>query len=40
MRVVALLIETIDKVQQRFNPALAIDGLLGTMYDSRTSAHP
>jgi chromosome partitioning protein len=36
MRGVALLMETIDKVQQRLNPSLAIDGLLGTMYDSRT----
>ena len=36
MRGVALLMETIDKVQQRLNPDLAIDGLLGTMYDSRT----
>jgi chromosome partitioning protein len=36
MRGVALLMETIDKVQQRLNPKLAIDGLLGTMYDSRT----
>jgi chromosome partitioning protein len=36
MRGVALLMETIDKVQQRLNPQLQIDGLLGTMYDSRT----
>ncbi|MBO0804702.1 MAG: ParA family protein [Nocardiopsaceae bacterium] len=36
MRGVALLMETIDKVQQRLNPKLIIDGLLGTMYDSRT----
>jgi chromosome partitioning protein len=36
MRGVALLMETIAKVQQRLNPQLAIDGLLGTMYDSRT----
>jgi chromosome partitioning protein len=36
MRGVALLMETINKVQQRLNPHLAIDGLLGTMYDSRT----
>jgi len=36
MRGVALLMETIDKVQQRLNPDLKIDGLLGTMYDSRT----
>jgi chromosome partitioning protein len=36
MRGVALLMETIDKVSQRLNPELTIDGLLGTMYDSRT----
>src|SRR5487761_672498 len=36
MRGVALLMETIDKVQHRLNPNLTIDGLLGTMYDSRT----
>jgi chromosome partitioning protein len=36
MRGVALLMETIAKVQQRLNPRLAIDGILGTMYDSRT----
>lgn len=36
LRAVALLIETIDKVQDRLNPGLQIDGLLATMYDSRT----
>jgi chromosome partitioning protein len=36
MRGVALLMETIEKVQGRINPTLAIDGFLGTMYDSRT----
>jgi chromosome partitioning protein len=36
MRGVALLMETIEKVQSRINPTLAIDGFLGTMYDSRT----
>jgi chromosome partitioning protein len=36
MRGVALLMETIDKVQGRINPSLEIDGFLGTMYDSRT----
>ena len=36
MRGVALLMETIDKVKHRLNPDLTIDGLLGTMYDSRT----
>jgi chromosome partitioning protein len=36
MRGVALLMETIDKVSSRLNPRLGIDGLLATMYDSRT----
>jgi chromosome partitioning protein len=36
MRGVALLMETIEKVQARINPELEIDGFLGTMYDSRT----
>ena len=36
MRGVALLQETIEKVSRRLNPKLQIDGLLGTMYDSRT----
>jgi len=36
MRGVALLMETIEKVQARINPDLVIDGFLGTMYDSRT----
>ncbi|MEO3823755.1 ParA family protein [Actinomadura sp. B10D3] len=36
MRGVALLMETIEKVQGRINPNLVIDGVLGTMYDSRT----
>ncbi|MBO0772166.1 MAG: ParA family protein [Actinobacteria bacterium] len=36
MRGVALLMETIDKVSSRLNPKLGIDGLLATMYDSRT----
>jgi chromosome partitioning protein len=36
MRGVALLMETIDKVSGRLNPKLGIDGLLATMYDSRT----
>ena len=36
MRGVALLMETIEKVQARINPTLVIDGFLGTMYDSRT----
>ena len=36
MRGVALLTETIDKVSRRINPRLRMDGLLATMYDSRT----
>ena len=36
LRGVALLIETIDKVRDRLNPALRLDGILATMYDSRT----
>ncbi|QNN55173.1 ParA family protein [Nocardioides mesophilus] len=36
LRGVALLKTTIDKVQERLNPKLQIDGVLGTMYDGRT----
>ena len=36
LRGVALLMETIDKVSSRLSPKLAIDGVLATMYDSRT----
>ncbi len=36
LRGVALLKTTIDKVQERLNPKLEIDGVLGTMYDGRT----
>src|SRR5262249_469088 len=36
MRGVALLTETIDKVSRRINQRLVMDGLLATMYDSRT----
>jgi len=36
MRGVALLTDTIDKVSRRINPRLAMDGLLATMFDSRT----
>jgi chromosome partitioning protein len=36
LRGVALLIETIEKVKDRLNPALELDGILPTMYDSRT----
>jgi chromosome partitioning protein len=36
LRGVALLKHTIDKVTERLNPTLQVDGLLGTMYDGRT----
>ncbi|MPZ96872.1 MAG: AAA family ATPase [Propionibacteriales bacterium] len=36
LRGVALLKHTIDKVTERLNPRLRIDGLLGTMFDGRT----
>jgi chromosome partitioning protein len=36
LRGVALLKSTIDKVRERLNPHLEIDGVLGTMYDGRT----
>jgi chromosome partitioning protein len=36
LRGVALLKTTIDKVSERLNPKLQIDGVLGTMYDGRT----
>jgi chromosome partitioning protein len=36
LRGVALLKTTIDKVQERLNPRLQVDGVLGTMFDGRT----
>ncbi|MDE3720353.1 MULTISPECIES: ParA family protein [Nocardiopsis] len=36
LRGVALLMDTIQKVQERLNEDLVIDGFLGTMYDPRT----
>lgn len=36
LRAVALLVETIEKVQDRINPDLVIDGVLATMVDART----
>ena len=36
LRGVAMLVETIGKVQDRLNPGLELDGLVATMYDSRT----
>ncbi|MDP9027862.1 MAG: ParA family protein [Actinomycetota bacterium] len=36
LRGVALLVETVEKVRDRLNPAIQLDGILATMYDSRT----
>lgn len=36
LRGVALLVETIDKVRDRLNPKLKLDGILPTMVDTRT----
>ncbi len=36
LRGVALLVETIDKVRDRLNPTITLDGVLATMYDPRT----
>jgi chromosome partitioning protein len=36
MRGVALLVETIEKICDRLNPRLTVDGILATMYDGRT----
>ena len=36
LRGVALLNTTIEKVKERLNPKLRIDGVLGTMFDGRT----
>jgi chromosome partitioning protein len=36
LRGVALLVETIEKVRDRLNPGLEIDGILPTMFDART----
>ncbi|HET6151519.1 MAG TPA: ParA family protein [Marmoricola sp.] len=36
LRGVALLKTTIDKVKERLNPRLEVEGILGTMYDGRT----
>jgi chromosome partitioning protein len=37
LRGVALLVDTIGKVQDRLNPQLTLDGILATMYDGRTN---
>lgn len=36
LRGVALLIDTIEKVRDRLNPGLRLEGVLATMYDGRT----
>jgi len=36
LRGVALLIQTLEKVRERLNPDLELEGILATMYDSRT----
>jgi chromosome partitioning protein len=36
LRGVALLVQTIEKVQERLNPRLEVEGILATMYDART----
>ena len=36
LRGAALLVETIEKVRDRLNPRLAVDGILATMHDPRT----
>jgi chromosome partitioning protein len=36
LRGVALLIQTIEKVSERLNPQLHLEGILATMYDGRT----
>jgi chromosome partitioning protein len=36
LRGVALLVDTIEKVKERLNPNLRLEGILATMYDGRT----
>jgi chromosome partitioning protein len=36
LRGVALLMDTIDKIRERLNPQLELEGVLATMYDART----
>jgi chromosome partitioning protein len=36
LRGVALLIDTIEKIRDRLNPAIQVDGIVATMYDPRT----
>jgi chromosome partitioning protein len=37
LRGLALLIDTVEKVKERLNPDLELDGVLPTMYDARTT---
>jgi len=36
LRGVALLVETVEKVRDRLNPVIQLDGILATMFDPRT----
>lgn len=36
LRGVAMLVDTVNKVKERLNESLELDGILGTMYDPRT----
>jgi chromosome partitioning protein len=36
LRGVALLMDSIERIQERLNPRLQVDGIVATMYDSRT----
>ncbi len=36
LRGMALLLDSIERVQERINPALVVDGILATMFDNRT----
>ncbi len=36
LRGVALLVDTVEKVRDRLNPGLELEGILATMYDART----
>lgn len=36
LRGMALLLDSIERVQERINPALVVDGILATMFDRRT----
>ena len=36
LRGVALLVSTVEKVRERLNPGLQVEGMLATMYDART----